>query len=274
MINFIKRKLEKRRLKKTFKEYGFEMKSFELANEGELKFAQWLHPFEQPRSIGQENVDFYKQFVNKGDFAIDIGAHIGDTTVPMAFAAGKEGLILALEPNPYVFKILEENSRLNTANTNIKPINFAVVEHDGKFVFNYSDASYCNGGFLSNLKTEKHHHHYSLEVEGKNLENFLNKNYKDYLGKLSLIKIDAEGYDKEIIKSIRSVITKYKPSIISECYKRLTREERNELYSVIKELNYKLFYVEDFNTLNKTEILQEEDMMKWRHFDMILIPEE
>ena len=34
-----------------------------------------------------------------------IGAHIGDTTLPIALAAGKKGFVLALEPNPYVFHV-------------------------------------------------------------------------------------------------------------------------------------------------------------------------
>jgi FkbM family methyltransferase len=51
-------------------------------------------------------VDFYQRFLTKGAVAIDIGAHTGDTTVPMALAAGNTGLVLAFEPNQYVYKIL------------------------------------------------------------------------------------------------------------------------------------------------------------------------
>ena len=56
-------------------------------------------------------VDFYKKCIKKGDFVIDIGANVGDTTVPMAIAAGAEGLTLGFDPNPYVYKILEKMPR-------------------------------------------------------------------------------------------------------------------------------------------------------------------
>jgi FkbM family methyltransferase len=39
---------------------------------------------------------------------IDIGTYTGDTTVPMALAVGKGGIVLGLEPNQYVYKILEK----------------------------------------------------------------------------------------------------------------------------------------------------------------------
>ena len=113
MINYIKRKLEKLKQKKTFLEYGYEIKTFKIDGIGTVEYAQWLHPFEQPKVITNSNVNFYKRLAKPGAMIIDIGGHTGDTTVPMALAAGKNGLVLALEPNKYVYKILEKNASLN-----------------------------------------------------------------------------------------------------------------------------------------------------------------
>jgi len=49
----------------------------------------------------------------KGDLAVDIGANIGDTTVPMALVAGSEGMVLGFECNPVIFEILAVNEKLN-----------------------------------------------------------------------------------------------------------------------------------------------------------------
>src|SRR5262245_27638099 len=95
-----------RRQKLPFTEFGRELRTFDLADDGRVEFAQWLHPFDRPTVISQASVDGVRRFVQPGDFAIDIGAHSGDTTVPMALAAGSTGCTLALEPNPHVFKIL------------------------------------------------------------------------------------------------------------------------------------------------------------------------
>ena len=273
MINFIKRKIEKLKLKRTFKEYGYEIKTFSIKDIGKVEYAQWLHPFEGPKEVTDSNVNFYRQLARPGAMIIDIGGHTGDTTVPMALAVGKGGLVLALEPNKYVYKILEKNSRLNQAHTNIIPVCFAATSEDGDFVFNYSDASFNNGGFLSEIHTKNHHHNYTLKVTGKNLQHYLLKNYSKELEKLELIKVDAEGYDKEILKTIPEILSRYKPKLMVECYKRLDQAERFELFDIIHGHGYTLYYLENFEESGKKIPVQRSEMMDRKHFEMMAIPE-
>jgi FkbM family methyltransferase len=274
MFNYIKNKIIKRRLKRTFSEYNYNIVKFNLDKLGEIEYARWQHPLTSNITITQEMVNFTSQFISEGDFLIDIGAHSGDTTVPMALAAGAKGTVLALEPNPYVYKILEANANLNKSKTNILPRCFAATERDGKYKFNYSDASYCNGGFLSQIKNKPSKHEYILEVDGKNLENYLRENHAEQLKKLSLIKTDAEGYDKEIIKSLSSIIIECRPTIILECYRKLTSDERNDLYQTLSSLNYTLFRVNDFESKNTMMKLTIKDMNNWKHFDIAALPNE
>ena len=46
MFNYLKRKIAKYQQKRTFQEYGYEVKRFTIPGEGELEYAQWQHPFE------------------------------------------------------------------------------------------------------------------------------------------------------------------------------------------------------------------------------------
>ncbi|MCA9258692.1 MAG: FkbM family methyltransferase, partial [Planctomycetales bacterium] len=140
-------RLFRRRQHVPFAEWGYDVRTFNLPRDGEVQYAQWLHPYETEKPMTQGEVDGLRNFIKPGDFAIDIGAHTGDTTVPMALAAGREGCVLGLEPNPYVFAVLEKNAALNRDQTHIEPRCFAATEQEGKFVFHYSDASFCNGGF-------------------------------------------------------------------------------------------------------------------------------
>lgn len=273
MINFIKRKIEKLKLKRTFKEYGYEIKTFSINDIGKVEYAQWLHPFEGPKEVTESNINFYRQLAGPGSMIIDIGAHTGDTTVPMALAVGKNGLVLALEPNKYVYKILEKNASLNKAHTNIVPVCFAATSEDGDFVFNYSDASFNNGGFLSEIHTKHHHHNYTLSVKGKNLQNYLLQNYSKELEKLKLIKVDAEGYDKEILKTIPEILNRYKPNLMVECYKRLDQAERFELFDIIHGHGYTLYYLENFEESGKKIPVERANMMDRKHFEMMAVPE-
>ena len=273
MFDFIKRKLEKNRLKKEFKEYSYTINKFNTFWNGEVEYAQWLHPFEGPKDITDSKINFYKKFTNEGDIIIDVGAHTGDTTVPMALAVGTKGLVLALEPNPYVFKILEANSKLNQSQTNIVPLCFAATETKGEFNFNYSDASFCNGGFLTKIQNQKHNHNYSLTVKGENLEDYLRSNYAEVMNKIALIKVDAEGFDKYILQTISQTIAEFKPYLLLECYKKLTPQERSELYEVVAGKDYELFYLEGHEEDSKTiKINSQNDMTKWKHFEILAIP--
>jgi FkbM family methyltransferase len=272
MIGYIRKKIQKLRQKRKFMEYGYVLKAFEIPGIGRVDYAQWLHPFEQPKSITTANISFYKSLAHEGAMIIDIGAHTGDTTVPMALAVGKKGLVLALEPNKYVYKILEKNASLNPAHTNIQPRCFAATKDEGEFVFNYSDASFNNGGFLSEIHQRKHHHDFTLKVQGRNLEKYLQDNLASQLQNLALIKIDAEGYDKEILKTIPNILRQYKPNLMIECYKRLDQKERDELFDVVTGFGYNLYYLENFEANGEKVLLEKKNMMDKKHFEMLAIP--
>lgn len=271
MIKYIKKKIRRKQLKHTFNEYGYEIKKFHVDSIGDVEYAQWLHPFEKPKEITKSNILFYKKLCKDGGMIVDIGAHTGDTTVPMACAVGKEGLVLGLEPNKYVYKILEKNAELNKDLTNIVPLCFAATSDEGIFSFNYSDASFCNGGFLSQIKNTKHKHNYKLDVEGRNLQNFLLENYPNDLAKLSLIKVDAEGYDKEILKTIPKILNEYQPALMIECYKKLNAEERQELYKVVDDHGYELYFLDDFNVHNELNRIYENTMDAQKHFEILAV---
>ena len=276
MLSFIKRKIRKHLQKRTFQEYGYEVKTFILPEYGEVNYAQWLHPFESEKEITRDNVDFFGKLLTEGSFCIDIGAHTGDTTVPMAVALGKEGKVLALEPNPYVYKILEKNASLNPGHGRILPIPYAATHEPGVFTFHYSDASFCNGGFLEKIKNNQHNHNYTLDVEGIRLSDYLRENHPRDLERLSLVKVDAEGYDKEILKSIADILARYQPRILAECYKRLNNQERSELYHALSDLGYALFRLEDnLQVAGTTSVIRltEARMQEHRHFEIVALHE-
>ncbi len=64
----------------------------------------------------------------------------------MALAVGRSGCVLALEPNPFVYHVLEKNARANRSAANIIPMMAAATEKEGFMQFAYSDSGFCNGG--------------------------------------------------------------------------------------------------------------------------------
>jgi len=275
MLQYIIQSLRRKKARRTFQEYPYEIGRFELAEEGVIEFANWLNPLVAPKVLRQEEVGFFKKFVKKGDLVIDIGANIGHLSVAVALANGKEGLTLSFDPNPHVFKILEVNARLNPDKTNIHPLNVAITEQEDTFFYRSSEASFNNGGISKDGSAFHGQFALPTKVRGIVLEQFLLKEYPTWAPKMSLVKIDTEGYDKEIIKSIRGLLERYKPVVISECFGKSTPEQRTEHFNLLADLGYKMYHIKGFFADTPVVPIEKpQDMNRWKHFDFFAVNEQ
>ena len=254
------------------KTYGFKIKSFDLPEDGTIEYAQWLHPKEKGTEIKQATVDALRKCLSPGDVAIDIGAYSGDSTIPIALAVGKSGCVLALEPNRYVFPVLKKNSELNTAKTNIIPLMFAATPEDAGMEFQYSDSGFCNGGRFQGMSRWIHGHAFKLQVQGKNLHSFIRKEFPELLPRIRYIKMDTEGYESEVLRSLDSLVSLCKPFLKVEVYRKLDDKQRRELYRLISAHKYVIHKIAD-DAYQIGETLAEQDMSNWRHFDIFCVPE-
>ena len=252
------------------REYPYDVTTFSLSREGEVRLARWLHPGERPKTITQESVDSLRTFLSEGDIAIDIGAHTGDSTLPMALATGASGLVFALEPNPYVFKVLEVNAGLNPGKTRIEPLMFAATPVDGQFDFEYSDAGYCNGGLHQGIRRWRHGHFQKLRVMGRNLAAYLHANAPDLIDRIRYVKIDTEGFDRAVVASMRDLLSAVRPCIKTEIYKHLSKDERRGYHADLRGLGYRVFKCEDDRIEGRE--LEASDMTRWAHFDVLALP--
>ncbi len=265
MINYFKQSIRRKIARRYTREYPATINDYTLDKDGDVQFANWDNPLVPEIRIDQGTIDFFRQFIKEGDLVIDIGTNIGDTTVPMGIAAGASGMTLGFDPNPCVFKILEINALLNKDKSNIIPYRYAVTVEDEEFYFISSEASFANGGISQNRDSKHGRFIYPEKVKGVNLMDFLNLNHESWLPKLSFIKVDAEGYDKEILKSLSKLIEKYKPVLVAESFGDNSDSEKLELYDIIQKHGYKLFYFSDFDINAKTlELKSRDDIVRWK----------
>jgi len=254
------------------KTYGFKIRSFDLPDDGKIEYAQWLHPKDMGTEIKQPSVNALRKFLAPGDVAIDIGAHSGDSTIPMALAVGKQGCVLALEPNRYVFPVLRKNSELNTARTNIIPLMFAATPEDTEMEFQYSDSGFCNGGRFEGISKWRHGHAFRLKVQGRNLESLLKEKYPELVSRIRYIKMDTEGYESAVLQSLGGLLPQCKPYLKVEVYRKSEDARRRTLHRAIAALGYAIHkIVDDENYFGET--LAEQDMSNWRHFDIFCVPQ-
>lgn len=265
MFKYLLESFRRKKARRFTQEYPPKVDQFEIKDIGKVAFANWDNPLVPDIKLSLEMIEFFRQFIKEGDLAIDIGANIGDTTVPMALCAGKTGLSLAFDPNPYVFKILQKNATLNADKVNIVPLPYAISKEEEDFFFISSEASFGNGGISATKASFHGKFVYPEKIKGVNLTNLLKEKYPQWLEKLSFIKIDTEGYDKEIIKSISDLIAAYKPVIIAESFGKAADAAKMELYETIEQHKYEIFYFEDFNINAPIKRLNnKKDMVNWK----------
>ena len=255
------------------REFPHEVVTFDLPREGAIRFARWQHPGETAKVVTEESVDALRAFLREGDVAIDIGAHTGDSTLPIALAVGRRGRVFALEPNPYVFKVLAANAALNPGKAHITPLMFAAMPADGQFEFEYSDEGFCNGGFHERIARWRHGHFHRLRVEGRNLSAWLRAQEGDLLPRLRYIKIDTEGYDRMVVQSLADLIAATRPYLKTEIYKHVSNPDRDAYEQDLRRLGYRLFKCEG-DAEYRGEELGPGDLKRWKHFDVFAVPAE
>lgn len=79
-------------------------------------------------------LELYQSLLDPGDVAVDIGANIGVFSIGMALAVGSTGRVLAFEPQPAVFAMLERNLARHRL-TQVEPARAIVSDHDGEGEF-------------------------------------------------------------------------------------------------------------------------------------------
>ena len=258
-------------IKPKTRKYGIDIVNVHLPVDGDFSLAQWRHPKSGKIGVDQKEINELRSFLKPGDVAIDIGAYVGDTAIPMAVAVGKSGKVLALEPNKYVFEVLKKNAELTSSKGNIIVLPFAATPSDTQMEFEYSDPGFCNGGFHEGISQWKHGHVYKLEVQGRNLTSYLKQNFRELIPSIRYIKVDAEGFDLAVLESISEIIETQKPFIRVEVFKHTDINYRKKLYAFLKRFNYNV-HLFGGHTNYKDQPINEDDLMKWKHYDLFAIP--
>jgi FkbM family methyltransferase len=234
-------------LKQTNNHYPTKVINLQVEDKN-INYHRWMHPYQGDWEVRdvftKEILNNYSKIIKPGSTAIDIGAHTGNMSIAYSLFADK---VLSFEPNPAVYEVLEKNSQLNP---NIYPFNYAISDEEGPLTFHYSDNGFCNGGFATRTQfgVGVTGHVVPIDVWAVNLEKFIKENNIE-INNISLIKIDAEGHDKDILKTLTNIITTHKPVLITEIYNGLSYIEMQDLLDTIHSLGYKA-YDEEINKFN------------------------
>lgn len=232
--------------------YPIRIDNYDMEEFGTIQYAQLMHPhylenFETCRrdcwGFDASHVRALRKYIKPGDTVIDIGAQLGYVMIPMMLAASPGGTVLCFEPNQWMFKVLAKNAEINQHRSKILTFEKAVTEQPGRFEFHYEN-NYVNGGWVTSTGRGIGAAGCinPVNVWGVEMRGFL-ETEGIKLDRVSFIKIDTEGYDRKILKSIKWLIDEFKPVMRVEYFFELNRNEKIELYDMlVTELGYDIFW--------------------------------
>lgn len=158
----------------------------------------WIEP-----DYWSEQDDFFYSYIQKNDKIIDVDANIGTITLTCAMKTGKEGKVYSIEPNPVIYKYLQNNIKLNHMN-NIKTFNNAVGDKKGTVLFSIirsdGQSKIIEKGFVKDPVIQQGK---KIKVPIRTIDDL----EIDEL-EFSLMKIDVEGYEKFVIHGAKNLIKK------------------------------------------------------------------
>ena len=142
----------------------------------------------------------FERTLKPGDTVFDVGAHAGYYTLLASRLVGPEGHVFAFEPNPRNLACLRRHVRLNRCD-NVTVVEAAVARHTGAMRFDTSRGSgrgrLCADG--------------AAEVATVSLDQFAEER-----GIVpSLIKIDVEGSEVEVLEGARRLLAGCPPLVLS-----------------------------------------------------------
>lgn len=140
--------------------------------------------------------------INRESLVLDIGANFGALTVPLAQRAG---LVMAFEPQPFVFHCLCANIALNSL-TNVHPMQAAVATQAGQIPVPLIDPNHFNNFGALNLFMDAPNKTLvpSIRIDDLNIP------------RCDLIKCDVEGMEEIALRSGLRVLHEHRPALYLE----------------------------------------------------------
>ena len=147
---------------------------------------------------------------------IDVGSHVGFTTCKFS-KHFKNGIIYSFEPSKISYSYLIKNIDLNMLD-NVKYYNLAVGDKE------------CNVGLTNNDNLFLN----EIDIDGVDVKMITIDSLK--LENIGMIKVDAEGFEIQVLRGLDDTIKINKPILFIEIHE----HKYNEYENYLKSINYKI----------------------------------
>ncbi len=199
-----------------------------LANEYDLYLGRALIVYGEYAELEHE---FLRSLLHPGDRVVEIGANIGSHTVGLAKTVGPSGGMVAIEPQPSIFRVLCANLALNGL-TNVTPLALGCGRQKGTLqapAVDYHVRQPHNSGGVSLEPSGQ-----GIAVDVVPLDELLRPDFG-----ARLLKIDVEGMERDVLEGARRLIETGRPLLYVENDR---ADKSKELIDWIMAAGYRLWW--------------------------------
>lgn len=179
------------------------------------------------------STDYMKEIIKENDTIIDIGANSGYYALLESQLANR-GEVYAIEPVPKNMQLLKKNIELNDyKNIQVFPLAIGGENGEGK-MYLYDKGNLCS--FTKNIQNKPTG---KVTIPIMTLDRFVEKCAFAYP---TLIRMDVEGYEYEIIKGMANILKSNKPLILFiELHPfMMSKDDMKNLIDTLKRNNFKV----------------------------------
>ena len=174
-----------------------------------------------------------KEVVREGFVAIDIGAHHGYYALILSELVGSQGHVIAFEPMPSNFRLLQENIGLNNC-VNVEIVNKRLSDSSGRLV-----GSVRNEGDSGTFSISQQDSANSIAIDVVSLDDFLSQRQVP----VNFIEIDVEGAESLVLSGARKTIELNHPILLIEVHHFGKHLDSTQVPQQLTELGYKFKWI-------------------------------
>jgi FkbM family methyltransferase len=185
----------------------------------------------------RDGVRQFSKRISAEDYIIDIGANIGSFCLPVSKML-TNGKIWAIEPSDYAFSKLNKNVHLNMDLEGKISIHQGFITQKTK-----SKPDMVFASWNSQKDKERHENHQGIATstdgaESWSLDDFVRSKM---IRKVDWIKIDVDGFEKDVLFGSEEVIVKHQPKIFMELCEYSLQENNTSVEEILQWLENKKY---------------------------------
>ena len=204
-------------------------------------------------------------YLKAGEVFVDVGANIGFFTLQGCKIVGPKGKVIALEPNPVIYDMMDTSVFANSFGKRCETQNIAAFSKEGELELTWDDAGHGGGRLVTHDKVTLDNN--KVRVRLQKLDDILAENDRP----ISVIKIDTEGSEPYIFDGAMETI-KNNPEcvIIAEWSPRFVKSRGYDFEKYVDFLFETFESIEVLVKVGVTVKVDRESLINTHHGNIIL----